>query len=112
MAGLPIEIHVDPAAASVAVHTPASIPLHWQEKVHEDLLRDEALGILEKVPHGEPTQWCHRRVITRKHDGTPRRMVDLSPLNRYCQRETFASEAHFKLARCVPRGTWKTVTDA
>ena len=112
MAGPPIEIHVSPSAKPRAFHTPASIPLHWQQQVHADLLRDEALGILEKVPHGEPTQWCHRMVITRKHDGTPRRTVDLSPLNKFCRRETFASETPFKLARRVPSNTWKSVTDA
>ena len=108
----PIEIHVDPSAKLVAVHTPASIPLHWQDKVHENLLRDEAVGILERVPHGEPTLWCHRMVITRKHDGSPRRTVDFSSLNKFCRRETFAAEAPFKLARRIPRNTWKTVTDA
>ena len=66
----------------------------------------------EKVPHGEPTQWCHRMVITRKHDGTPRRTVDLSPLNKFCRRETFASKTLFKLARHVLSNTWKSVTDA
>ena len=111
MAGPPIEIHVDAAATSVAIHTLASIQLHWQEKVHEDVFRDEALGILERVYHGEPTQWCHRMVITRKHDGTPRRQL-IFLFNRYCQRNTFASEAPFKLARRVPRGIWKTVADA
>ena len=105
MTGPPIEIHVDPHAKPVACHTPAPIPLHWQEKVREDLLRDEALGILEKVPHGDPTTWCHRMVITRKHDGAPRRSVDLSPLNKFCKRETFASETPFHLARRVPRNT-------
>ena len=105
MTGPPIEIHVDPHAKSVACHTPAPIPLHWQEKVREDLLRDEALGILEKVPHGDPTTWCHRMVITRKHDGAPRRTIDLSPLNTFCKRETFASEEPFQLARRVPRNT-------
>ena len=78
MAGPPLEIHIDPDAKPIACHTPASIPLHWQQKVYEDLLRDEALGILERVPDGEPTTWCHRMVITRKHDGSPRRTVDLS----------------------------------
>ena len=112
MAGPPIEIHVDPLAKPVACHTPATIPLHWQQKVHDDLLRDKAMGILEKVPHGEPTQWCHRMVITRKHDGSPRRTVDLSPLNKFCKHETHAFEAPFHLARRVPRNTWKTVTDA
>ena len=112
MAGPPIEIHVSPSAKPRAFLTPASIPLHWQQQVHADLLRDEALGILEKVPHGEPTQWCHRMVNTRKHDGKPRRTIDLSPLNKFCRREIFASETPFKLARRIPSNTWKSVTDA
>jgi hypothetical protein len=32
-------------------------PLHWQQQVHEDLLRDEALGVIERVPYGEPVTW-------------------------------------------------------
>ena len=66
-------------------------------------MRDEALGVIERVPIGEPVQWCHRMVVTRKHDGSPRRTVDLSPLNKYCQRETHATESPFHLARRVPR---------
>ena len=112
MAGLPIEIHVDPLAKPTACHTPFPIPLHWQQKVHDNLIRDEPMGILEKVPHGEPTECSHCMVITRKHDESPRRTVDLSPLNRFCKRETHAFEAPFHLTRRVPRNTWKTVTDA
>ena len=51
-------------------------------------------------------------VVTRKHNGSHRRTVDLSPLNKYCDRETFASESPFHLARKIPKNTWKTVTDA
>ena len=112
MEGPPVEIHVDPAATPRACHTPANIPLHWQQRVYDDLLRDEALGVIERVPYGEPVTWCHRMVITRKHDGSPRRTVDLSPLNKFCLRETFAMESPFHLARRVPKDTWKTVTDA
>ena len=112
MEGPPIEIHVDPTATPKACHTPASVPLHWQQRVYEDLLRDEALGVIERVPYGEPVTWCHRMVITRKHDGSPRRTVDLSPLNKFCKRETFATETPFHLARRIPKDTWKTVTDA
>lgn len=64
------------------------------------------------VPYGEPVTWCHRMVVTWKHDGSPRRTVDLSPLNKFCRRETFASECPFHLSRRIPKGTWKTVTDA
>ena len=55
---------------------------------------------------------CHRMVVTRKSDGSPRRTVDLSPLNRFCRQESFYGEAPFILARRVPGNTWKTVTDA
>ena len=110
--GPPIEIHVDPAATPKACHTPTNIPLHWQQWVYDDLLRDGALGVMERVAYGEPVTWCHRMVITRKHDGSPRRTVDISPLNKFCQRETFAMESPFQLARRIPKDTWKTVTDA
>ena len=112
MTGPPIEIHIDESAKPKTCHTAAPIPLHWQEQVHKDLIRDEALGVIEKVPYGEPVTWCHRMVVTRKHDGSPRRTVDLSPLNKFCKRETFATEAPFPLARRVPGMTWKTVADA
>ncbi len=112
MEGPPVEIHIDPSATPKAYHTAATIPLHWQDRVHDDLLRDEALGVIERVPYGEPVTWCHRMVITRKHDGSPRRTVDLSPLNKFCKRETFATESPFHLARRIPKNTWKTVTDA
>ena len=112
MAGPPVEIHIKRSAKPRVCYTPAQIPLHWQYKVKEDLLRDEALGIIERVPFGVPVTWCHRMVVTRKHDGSPRRTVDLSPLNRFCKREIFSSESPFHLARRVPKGNWKTVTDA
>ena len=112
MSGPPMEIHMDTEAKPKVCHKPAPVPLHWQQRVYDDLLRDEALGVIERVPSGVPVTWCHRMVVTRKHNGTPRRTVDLSPLNKYCKRETFPAEAPFNLARRVPGHTWKTVTDA
>ena len=112
MTGPVIKIHVADDATPKAFHTPAHIPLHWKDQVHADLLCDEALGVIEHVPYGEPVIWCHRMVITRKHDGSPHRMVDLSPLNRHCKRETIPSESPFCVARRIPKGAWKTVTDA
>ena len=112
MSGPPIEIHVEENASPKTFHTAAPIPLHWQEQVKNDLIRDEALGVIEKVPYGEPVTWCHRMVVTRKHDGRPRRTVDLSPLNRFCKRETFSAESPFHITRRIPGKSWKTVTDA
>jgi len=50
---------------------------------------------------GEPVEWCHRMVVTRKEDSSPRRTVDLSPLNKFCKRETHDSDSLFHLARRV-----------
>ena len=108
MAGPPIAIHLDENAKPRACHTAAPIPLHWQQCVKEDLIRDEALSVIEKVAYGEPVSWCHRMVVTRKSDGTPRRSVDLSPLNKHCRHETFSGESPFVLARRVEGKTWKT----
>ena len=111
MAAPSIKIYGSPSAKPREFHTSASIFLHWQQQVHADLLRDIALGILEKVRHGEPTQYYHHMVITIKHDGTSRRTVDFSQLNKFCRREIFASEKPLKLGCHVPSNNWKTVTD-
>ena len=90
-----------------AVHTAAPVPV----QVLSDLKRNEALGVIERIPYGEPVSWCHHTVLTKKHNGTPRRTVDLSLLNKHCKRETFLTESPFHLARRVPKGTWETVSD-
>lgn len=70
------------------------------------------MKIIEKVPYGEPSKWCHRMVVTRKPNGNPRRAVDLSPLNKYCAREVHPMKALFELAKEIPPNTWRSVTDA
>ena len=61
MAVPPAEIHLKDHATPKVVHTLALTPVHWQERVHQDLMRDEALGVIELVPHGEAmngvTEW-------------------------------------------------------
>ena len=108
----PIKLHVDENAKPIAHHTPSIVPLHFRDKVKEGLDGDERLGVIEKVPEGIPTTWLHRMVITPKGNGDPRRTVDLSPLNKYCARETHATTPPFQQARLIPAHTWKTVTDA
>ena len=39
------------------------------------------LGVLEVVQENTPMTWCHRMVISRKHNGDPRRTVDMQKLN-------------------------------
>ena len=105
------EIALHDAPMNVA-HTPALIPLHWQEEVKRQLDDDVTMGILEKVPYGEPSRICHRMVVRRKPDGTLRRMVDMSSLNNFTERETHHVKTPFQQARMIPQHTWKTKTDA
>ena len=109
--GPPMKFHVDQDAKPVSIRRPIPVPLHWQETIEQELHRDIKLGILERAPHGEPTEWCFPMVVTRKHDGTPRRTIDLSPLNKYCKREIHTSKSPFQMARSVPPSSCKTVLD-
>ena len=110
--GPPLKLHVDPDANPKSVHVPSKVPLHWEKQIEEQLLEDVRMGVLERVPHGVPTEWCHRMVVTRKPNGKPRRTVDMSALNKVSRRETHHVKPPFHQAKSIPPHTWKTVTDA
>ena len=112
MTGEPLQLYTNPNAKPVAVHKPATVPKHWQDKVFADLERDVTLGVLEKVEPNTPVTWCSRMVVTAKADGTPRRTVDLQPLNKQSVRQTHHVSAPFRLAEQIPQNKKKTVTDA
>ena len=90
------------SAVPHAIHVPPSISVHWKKKVMQEIEKDVALGVLEKVPPNTPYTWCHRLVITRKTNGDPRRTVDLKKLNDVCVRQTHPSNPPFKQAMDVP----------
>ena len=80
----PIRIHIKPDAKPVAAMTASTVPIHLREAVQKQLDEDVALGILERVPIGTKTVWQARMHVVTKHDGTPRRTVDLCHLNNHC----------------------------
>ena len=110
--GPPMRIHVDPKAEPKQSVTPSKVSLHMEEELRENLNKLEQQSIIEKVPHGVVTPWCHRLVTTRKEDGTMRMTVDLSPLNKYCTREVHPMKSPYESAKGIPPNTWRTVTDA
>ncbi len=112
MTGPPIALHILQDAPLKVCQTPAHVALHWQAKVKKQLDDDVTMGILEKVPHGEPSRCCHRMVVTRKANGEPLRTVDMSSLNQFTERETHHVRSPFEQARMIPAYTYKTVTDA
>ena len=102
-----LKLHVDPNATPTAVHKPALVPIHWQNKVYEDLEREVRIGVLERVDPNTPTTWFSRMVVTCKADGTPRRTVDLQPQNRHSVRQPHHVPSPFHLADRVPQHTKK-----
>ena len=67
----PISLHVNPDARPVAIHKSRPVPIHWREQVLAELERDVRIGVLERVPIGEPTTWCSPMVICPKANGDP-----------------------------------------
>lgn len=108
----PLKFAFKPDYTPRAIHKPIPIPHHWKEKVKAQLDADVALGIIEPVPQGIPTQWCLRIVVVPKKDGSPRRTVDLQELNKATLRETHHTPSPFNIVNSVPPATKKTVLDA
>jgi hypothetical protein len=110
--GPPLSFMTDPKAVPVAVHSPIPVPAHWAKRVKADIDRDCRLGVLEPVPPNTPVTWCHRMVVAPKHNGDPRRTVDMTQLNKVSVRQTHHTIPPFKQAISVPRNTKKTTLDA
>ena len=107
----PLRLFVDENAKPVAAHSPAAIPIHWEEQVKQGLDRDVRLGVLERVPVNDPVKWCSRMLVQPKHDGSPRRVVDFQPVNAHCPRQTHHTKSRWHIASSVPHNTRRTVLD-
>ena len=115
MQGPPLRFIKKPDSKPFAVYSPATVPAHWAAKVKEDIDRDVRLGVLEKVEpgmHNQVEDWCHRMVLGRKHNGDPRRTVDLSPLNDQSVRQCHPTAPPLQQATTVPKHQKKTTLDA
>ncbi len=93
-------------------YTPIPVAFHWKKEVKADLDRDVRLGIIERVPQGEVSEWCSRMVITRKANGKPRRTIDFQQLNKSTFREVHHTPSPINLVAQIPTGKVKTVLDA
>ena len=70
------------------------------------------LGVIKRVPENEEVTWCHRMVVSRKHDWSPRCTVDASRTYKHCRCDPYATESPFHVVCRVPDGTWNSVVDA
>lgn len=51
-------------------------------------------------------------VVSRKHDGSLRRTVDASRMNKHCCCDAYAKSPFIVIRRVPAAGTWKSVVDA
>ena len=107
----PLRIFVDPEASPVAVSSPGTIPLHWEQQVKQGLERDVQLGVIEKVPVNQPVRWCSRMLVTAKHDGSPRRVIDYTQINKHAPRQTHHTKSPYQIAASIPGNKVKSVLD-
>lgn len=94
------------------MYTPIPVPHNWKKPVKADLDTDVRLGIVEKVPQGDVSEWCSRMVVNAKKNGKPRRTVDLQQLNKNTIREIHHTPSPFNTVSSIPSGKLKTVLDA
>ena len=87
-------------------------PYAFENLVEAKLEEDEALGIIEKVPIGEVTEWCSPAHFVMKSNGEVRPVVDLQGLNEYVQRPIHPFPAVRDIIANIPSGTnWFAVFD-
>ena len=98
----PVKIHITPGAKPVKARGTSSVPLHIREEVKKGLDQDVDMGILEKVPKGDPTKWLHPMHVVPKPDGTPHRTIDVRNHNKVCKREDYHVVSPYKQARSIP----------
>jgi hypothetical protein len=73
---------------------------------------DIALGVLEAVPVSQEGTWCHRMHVCRKHNGDPRRTIDLQKLNEVSLQQCHPTAPPLKQAMTVLHKVKKSVLDA
>ena len=112
MTGDLMTVTLRPNAVPYAIHTPIPVPLHWEEPVRKDIMKDVALEIIEKVASTTPNIWCAKMVVVPKKDGSPRRTVDFQKLNAASIRHTHHTPSPFQQVIKVPAGMYKSILDA
>jgi hypothetical protein len=108
----PHKIHLEDNAVPYAVTTPIPIPHNWREEVKKQLDEDVRKGVIRQVPLNQPTEWCMQMVVVAKDDGSPRRVINFNPINKYCKTETHYTPSPFNVVSNIPLYTYKTVIDA
>ena len=82
--GFQVRLHVENNVQPIA-QPPRRVPFHVREKLEEQLLNDEKLGVIEKTEG--PTPWVSPVVVVPKKEGKIRVCVDMRQVNKSIKRE-------------------------
>ena len=85
--------------------TARKCPYAFENLVKAKLDEDEELGIIEKLPIGEVTEWCSPAHFVMKPNGGVRSVVDLQGLNEYVQRPIHPFPVARDIIANIPAGT-------
>lgn len=78
--GFQLRIHVDKNVQPTA-QPPQRVPFHAQEKLEEQLINDEKLGVIERTK--SPTPWLSSVFAVPMKGGKVRVCEDMRPLNTF-----------------------------
>ena len=79
------------------------VPLAMREQTKRDLDSAVKMGILEDVSgKANHDLWLAPMIVVPKKDGSPRRVIDFSLLNRFCKRSAEATLDTNRMASAVP----------
>ena len=77
----------------------------WKDAVRDQLQSMENKGAIEKVPIGEPYEWCHPLVIVSKKESNESRItVDLTVLNKFVKRPAYPTRVPREVVPGFPPG--------
>ena len=105
-----------------SVEPPRKFPVHLQGEIAEELKAMESLGVIEKIPEGECTEWLSSITFSRKESGKLRLCLDPRNLNdaieRTYHRTPTIEEMNYKLSGAkvfskldAKHGYWSVVLD-
>jgi len=108
----PYELHIDHSIKPFAIHSPVTVPLHFEKRVKRDLDRDVLLGVIEPVPENTPVTWCARmHVVGKNNIMEPRCVIDLKILNYASIRQTHHTKPAFQQIEKIPDNQYQSCCD-
>ena len=92
------------------IHAPRKVPLSLRDQLNAELLRLEALDILDKVE--EPTEWIHSLVIVDMKDGLLRLCMGSKRAQQVCLKEPFQLPTRGEIFEDILRAKYFSKRDA